>query len=140
MAMLTTLVAHLALAGLGNDRVEGGVVGELGARDCTCNGIAYVIPRLEGGWVLRGCVEMVRPSDLGGEAVEGVRSFEVLEGLEAVHAGGAVGGHCLFQALLALSLVEEKVVVLGNTGFKRGIVFGFDGFIGLADEGVFFVK
>ena len=138
--MLTALVAHLALAGLGNDGVEGGVVGDLGARDCMCNRITYVTPRLEGGWVLRGCVEVVHPSDLSGEAVEGVHGFEVLEGLEAVHAGGAVGGHCLFQVLLALSLVEEKVAVLGNTGFEQGLVLGLDSFIGPADEGVFFVK
>jgi hypothetical protein len=106
--MLTALVAHLASAGLGNDGVEGGVVGDLGARDCMCKRVAYLIPRLEGGWVLRGGVEVVRPSDLSGEAVKGVRSFEVLEGLEAVHAGGAIGGHCLFQALLTLSRGRES--------------------------------
>jgi hypothetical protein len=83
---------------------------------------------------------VVGPSDLSGEAVESVRGFKVLEGFEAVHAGSAVGGHCLPQALLTLSLVKEVVAVLGNTGFERGVVLGLDGFIDPADKGVFFVK
>jgi hypothetical protein len=44
MAMLTALVAHLVSAGLGNDGVEGGVVGDLGVRECACKRLAYLIP------------------------------------------------------------------------------------------------
>ena len=104
VAKLVALVAHAAAAVLGV--VSGrGKAGLLRQRQGAVSG--YFPPSLVGSRVLAREVDVVGPRDLCPKAFEGVGVLELSEDPEAFEAVGAVVGHGVAKALLALSLVKE---------------------------------
>jgi hypothetical protein len=104
VAKLVALVAHAAAAVLGV--VSGrGKARLLWQRQGAVSG--YFPPSLVGGQVLAREVNVVGPRDLRPKAFKGVGVLELSEDPEAFEAVGAVVGHGIVKALLALSLVEE---------------------------------
>jgi hypothetical protein len=104
VAKLVALVAHAAAAVLGV--VSGrGEAGLLRQRQGAVSG--YFPPSLVGGRVLTREVDVVGPCDLRPKVFEGIGVLELSEDPEAFEAVGAVVGHGVVKASLALSLVKE---------------------------------
>jgi hypothetical protein len=115
VAKLVALVAHAAVAVLGVVSSRG-KAGLLRQRQGAVSG--YFPPSLVGSRVFAREVDMVGPCDLCPKAFEGIGVLELSEDPEAFEAVGAVVGHGVAKALLALSLVEKQIAVLDYTCFE----------------------